>query len=95
MTILIVLAALLQLLDVVTTVYALKRLGARELNARLAWLMQRLGVLPALLSTKLALLLGCLLLRPPWPAYAVLCAMYLVIVGSNIYQINKGRQNRP
>ncbi|MBN3003346.1 hypothetical protein JW897_06300 [Chromobacterium alkanivorans] len=95
MTVLIVLAVLLQLLDVATTVYALKRLGARELNGHLARLMARVGVLPALLLTKLALLLGCVLLRPPWPAYALLCAMYIAIVGNNLYQINKGRQNRP
>ena len=47
--------AVLQILDIFTTVRALNK-GAIEANKAVAWLMARIGVIPALAVSKLALL---------------------------------------
>ncbi|VEB43010.1 Uncharacterised protein [Chromobacterium violaceum] len=84
-----------QLLDIASTWYSLRTGIGREANGWLARVMSRVGVLPALLLTKLSLLAACWWLRPPWPAYAILAAIYTAVLINNARAIHQGRQNRP
>ncbi|KIA82008.1 hypothetical protein QR66_01815 [Chromobacterium piscinae] len=92
---LMVLCVVLQLLDVATTWHVIRRSIGREANPLLRAVMARMGILPALLLTKLALLAACWWLRPPWPAYALLTAIYLPVLINNFKVIQQGRENRP
>ncbi|AXE31648.1 hypothetical protein DK842_18125 [Chromobacterium phragmitis] len=92
---LILLVIVQQLLDIASTWYALCTGVGHEANSWLARVMGRIGVLPALLLTKLALLAVCWWLRPPWPAYAILAAIYTAVLINNARAIHQGRQNRP
>ncbi|MBM2883896.1 hypothetical protein JFK97_05790 [Chromobacterium phragmitis] len=95
MRLLIIIVAIQQVLDIASTWYALRTGIGREANSWLARVMERVGFLPALLLTKLALLAACWWLRPPWQAYAVLAAMYTAVLINNARAIHQGRQNRP
>ncbi|OVE49466.1 DUF5658 family protein [Chromobacterium violaceum] len=88
------LCVVLQLLDVATTWHVIRRGIGREVNPLLIAVMARVGVLPALLLTKLALFAACWWLRPPWPAYAILAAIYTAVLINNAKAIHQGRQNR-
>lgn len=83
----------LQAGDLVTTHYALGKLGGYERNKLLAGLMKRVGVLPALLLTKLPLLGGVVyaweLISLPWQWFALAVSVALVI--NNLVQIRKAR----
>ncbi|WP_440030312.1 DUF5658 family protein [Chromobacterium amazonense] len=92
---LIALCVLLQLLDVATTWHVIRRGIGREANPLLRAVMARMGILPSLLLTKCLLLAACWWLRPPWPAYALLAAIYLPVLINNFKVIQQGRENRP
>jgi len=92
---LILIVVIQQLLDIASTWYALRTGIGREANSWLARVMGRIGVLPALLLTKLALLAACWWLRPPWLAYAILAVIYTAVLINNFRAIHQGRQNRP
>ncbi|MCD5326775.1 DUF5658 family protein [Chromobacterium piscinae] len=92
---LMIIVAIQQLLDVASTCYALRSGIGREANGWLAYLMNYIGVLPTLLLTKLALLAACWWLRPPWPGYVVLVAIYTAVLINNARAIHQGRKNRP
>lgn len=76
--------------DAVTTDYIIRR-GGVELNPVLAWLMDRLGRRQALLFVKAAALAVIVALLPwltdPWRIAIV--AMYVAIVGWNLFTIHK------
>jgi hypothetical protein len=80
--------ALLQILDVITTIRAFKR-GAKEANKIMAWLMGKIGVVPALIATKtafIAVLLVAIIYAPSSFLGAVLaatCGFYAWIVYRN------------
>lgn len=95
MCLLLIFVSIQQLLDIASTWYALRTGIGREANSWLARVMGRVGVLPALLLTKLALLAACWWLRPPWPAYAILAVIYTAVLINNFRAIQQGRQNRP
>ncbi|MEO4030682.1 DUF5658 family protein [Chromobacterium vaccinii] len=95
MRLLMFIVAIQQLLDIASTWYALRTGIGHEANGWLARVMNNVGVLPALLLTKMALLAACWWLRPPWPAYAILAAIYTAVLINNARAINQGRQNRP
>ncbi|AUH51254.1 hypothetical protein CXB49_10750 [Chromobacterium sp. ATCC 53434] len=91
----IALLVLLQAADIASTFYALTYLGGRELNPFVRRLIERAGILPALVAVKALLFLACCLLKPPPLAYQLLCVFYAFILLSNLRAINKGRDNRP
>lgn len=95
MRLLIIIVVIQQLLDIASTWHALRTGIGREANIWLARAMGRVGVLPALLLSKLALLTACWWLRPPWPAYAMLAVIYTAVLINNFRAIQQGRQNRP
>lgn len=86
------LLVLLQLLDIYTT-HRILAAGGRELNKPLAWLMGRLGVLPALLVVKVpvmaAMLWACWHVAEPWGliGLGVCCVSYIGVVGHNFHQL--------
>jgi len=61
-TILFILFLILSLADIVTTIKFLESGKGREANKIMVWLMGKIGVVPALISTSLVavVLLGCL-----------------------------------
>lgn len=83
-----------QVLDIYTTVVILKQ-GGRELNKPLAWLMSRLGVLPALLVTKVPVSGAFLLIawnaKAPWGivGLSVLVVFYGVVLANNFRHMRK------
>ena len=76
----------LNIVDVYTTARALA-LGAREANPVMRKLMDRLGIVPALLLSK-AVALGILWwqIDHPWMPYVLsaLCALYVYVVANNM-----------
>jgi hypothetical protein len=92
--ILLAIIILLQVLDAATTLSILK-LGGRELNPMLKWLMDRLGVVPALAVSKLVLVGGVAvvaMLAENTPALKVLLylvAMIFAFVCANNIQVWK------
>ncbi|MGR2664260.1 DUF5658 family protein [Chromobacterium haemolyticum] len=95
MRLMMIIVTIQQLLDIASTWYALRTGIGREANSWLARVMGRVGVLPALMLTKLALLAACWWLRPPLPAYAILAVIYSAVLINNFRAIHQGRQNRP
>lgn len=88
--------AVLFALDALSTVYAIERQRARELNPVMAWLMELLGVRGALLIVKagsLALVVWFAGEMGRW-LYA-LAAVYACVVASNLYQIYRARARAP
>jgi len=81
--------SLLNLLDMATTVKALKRPGAAEANPIMRKLMDRIGVVPALLLFKTALIAGLWYWPAPELAQWVLMVIYVVIVINNLRVIRK------
>lgn len=76
----------LQVLDLLTTVVALRKPGLKEGNPYLRWLMDRIGVVPALLVVK-----GCLIVFLFWAVplmhigvVVALCVLYVVVVANNL-----------
>jgi hypothetical protein len=81
--------SLLNLLDMATTVKALKRPGAVEGNPIMRKLMDLVGVVPALLLFKAALIAGLWCWPAPELAQWVLMVIYVVIVINNLRVIRK------
>ena len=88
--ILLALAILLQIGDGVTTWLNLKRADRQEANKIVKWLMDRVGVIPALILLKLpftALLVAGVVLYPSHiyitAALGAVCAVYVYIVTQN------------
>ena len=81
----------LQVLDALSTVYGM-RLGHTEKNPLLAWLFEKVGVIPALLVVKtgmIALLLHYLGLYPVWILVAG-NVLYAYIFYKNLEVISQG-----
>lgn len=82
--------ALLQLIDIVTTVLALSK-GAIEANKLVAWLMARIGRIPALAISKLALLALLLAAALYAPSVYLAWVMVLIVGGYICVVINNVR----
>jgi hypothetical protein len=83
---------ILQMFDILTTMDVLLS-GGREMNGALSWLMDRIGMVPALLAVKLAVALIMLaaIVAYPRSAYlagviAVVDAIYVAVVAHNYRQ---------
>lgn len=70
----------LQGLDIYTTRRALQK-SCVESNPIMAWLMKRLGILPALLMTKFGFCAFLVAAIIYWPSYALTCVLGLIIAG--------------
>lgn len=80
-------------LDAATTVYALRKLGAREANPVMRWAMRHLGVVPALLLVKVSALVLMFVTLQDSILYAPLWAViYAAVAGWNLINIWKGRR---
>lgn len=87
MNIYIVILLILQVLDGATTYYGITKAGAQELNPAVKWAMDKAGIIPAIAMMKAAVCLVLLLIvLPPW-MYWCLIALYVAVVGNNVYQI--------
>ena len=87
MNIYIVILLILQALDGATTYYGITKAGAQELNPAVKWAMDKVGLVPAIALMKAAVCLVLLLIvLPPW-MYWCLIALYVAVVGNNVYQI--------
>ena len=75
---------LLQIGDVWTTYNVIQSNKGHEGNAIMAWLMDKLGILPAFFVMKVSALVAVYFL--PWQAILVLDAIYAYVVYQN-YQI--------
>ena len=81
------LVILLQIGDMMTTMYALKQ-GGCEANPVMAWVFSKVGVLVGMVSKGViiaALAIACLLFSPV--GLIVMAAIYVAVVGWNCYQI--------
>ena len=78
---------LLQIADCLTTVHILKQ-GGREANPLLAWLFDKVGMIPSLVVMKL-LAIGAVAWA--WNIYATLAGImiYICVIAWNSYQIWK------
>jgi len=79
----------LQLLDAATTYYSLAKLGARESNPVARFAMDKLGIVPALVLLKSAVVGVFIAFTYPLWFYAVVAALYAGVVGNNAYVIYK------
>ena len=84
---------LLQVADIITTIIALRG-PAHESNPILKKIMDRIGVVPALLLVKGGFIafLWYYQAMLPEPLLWLLCAGYVWIVAHNIFTIKKGKQ---
>jgi len=80
----------LQIADIWTTHKCLQRPDRKEANKVIAWLMSKMGVLPALIALKVPIICAvgyvtlCLSV-PWWPiALVMLCVFYAAVVVNNI-----------
>jgi len=78
---------LLQIADSLTTVHILKQ-GGREANPALAWLFDKVGMIPSLVVMKLLAIGAVTWAWNLWITVA-LCVFYMGVVGWNSYQIWK------
>lgn len=83
--------ALLQLLDLATTL-AVLRAGGREVNPVMARVMAALGTVPALLLTKAAVVAAAWHWPMPEPAQWLLLAAYVAVVLNNLIVHRKLRK---
>lgn len=79
----------LQLGDYLTTTEILKR-GGRELNPVMKWIMDKIGVIPALFFTKVVTIMLIWELNVFWLTLA-LCLFYMAVVGNNFMVLRKLR----
>ena len=80
---------LLQIADCLTTIYILKN-GGREANPLLAWLFDKVGMIPSLIAMKL-ITIG--VVAWAWNIYATLAGImiYICVIAWNSYQIFKSK----
>lgn len=86
-----ILFAVLQVADAYVTVRALALPGKREANPIMAWFMDKLGVVPALILTKVVVVAGVFyfLDSTPLAALWLLNALYVAVTLRN-WKILKG-----
>lgn len=91
---LLVLLAFVILADVATTVYALRRFDGRlgEANPAIAWLIERIGLVPALVLSHLGLFLLLAWLKPAQWAMLVVIAGFALVAANNLRLILKRRR---
>jgi hypothetical protein len=77
----------LQLLDLATTYYAVEKQGKREANKLLAKLFDRIGVVPTLLLTKGAVIVGLLMVDLHEYVLLALIALYVAVIINNVKAI--------
>lgn len=84
---------LLQILDICTTVVGLRR-GAEEANPFLRKLMEKIGVVPVLVGTKLLYILLLILLYDTLPAmfFVIFSVIYLLIVLWNVMVLKDAKK---
>lgn len=81
----------LQILDLLSTVIALRNPSLKEANGPLSRIMQAVGVLPALMAVKCAAMLIIWHFRADMGAWiTLLCVLYAVVVANNIRLIKRG-----
>lgn len=81
---------LLQIADFLTTVWILNRDG-RELNPVINWVMNKLGIIPALLVVKSIAVFAVWLVDLFWlTSFGVIA--YSLVLGHNLYHCNKIRK---
>ena len=78
---------LLQIADSLTTVHILKQ-GGREANPVLAWLFDKVGMIPSLVVMKLLAIGAVTWAWDEWLTFGLTVA-YMGVVGWNSYQIYK------
>jgi len=88
--ILLISIAILQGFDIATTEIALKK-GAVEANKLMAWLMNRVGVIPALVLSKTTLLAMLLVAATYAPSTWLTCVYILIVAGYACVVINNMR----
>lgn len=79
----------LSLADCWTTYIALKSGKGRELNKVLAWLMDKIGMVPALVLIKGIFLTVVYLYCMNFIALGIVIAMYVAVVGNNLIILRK------
>lgn len=81
----------LQIIDAVTTYIALKNPKLRESNKLILWLMGRVGLLPALVIFKGALIVLLVLAAAfvPDGVVAALCMFYCWVIWNNVRAIDR------
>lgn len=82
----------LQVLDLLSTVIALRNPSLKEANGPLSRIMQAIGVLPALVAVKCAAMLIIWHFRADMGSWiTLLCGVYAVVIINNIRLIVRGR----
>ncbi len=90
-TLLFILIVALQVLDGVTTYYAMTKLNAKEANPVARYLMDKIGFIPALVVLKAAVVGIFVVYSYPLWFYVLVAALYTGIVGNNAYVIYKSK----
>jgi len=81
----------LQILDLLSTVIALRNPRLKEANGPLAGLMKSIGTLPALVAVKCAAMLIIWHFRADMGAWiTLLCGVYAIVIVNNIRLIVRG-----
>lgn len=87
----IVILLALQILDLLSTVIALRNPSLKEANGPLSRIMQAIGVLPALVAVKCAAMLIIWHFRADMGSWiTLLCVLYAVVILNNIRLIVRG-----
>ena len=88
----IILLAMLQVLDVATTWYAIEKAGAGEGNPVARWFIEKLGLIPGLLALKGTLAALLWLTGISGIVLQFACALYVFVVLNNAYVIYRGKK---
>lgn len=87
------LLVVLNIADGVTTYIALKNPALEEKNPLLKFLMAKIGIVPTIVSAKVALPVLVYLFGMNLVLLLVVNGIYVVIVGNNIIQIRRGSKS--
>lgn len=89
-----ILLAFVILADLATTVYALRRFEGRlgEANPAVAWLIERIGLVPALVLSHAGLFALLWWLKPPQWAMLIVIAGFALVAANNLRLILKRRR---
>lgn len=77
----------LQVGDYLTTVEILKR-GGKELNPVMKWIIDRVGAIPAMFFSRVAII-GAVWWANTFWLTLTLSIVYMAVVGHNLFQLNK------
>lgn len=84
----IALFVILQILDALTTWYALERaVGLSEGNVAVRWAMSKVGVIGALVAIKGGISAAVIFVPLPGWVLTAICLLYVVVVANNVYRI--------